>query len=289
MLDETMLQEVLTQITAGHSEDNLLGAVRTPTENPRIEFRDGQFLLRLTTPAGALVERFLSNAAVRESFSLIPIDSGWLRPEVARWGDGRHGEWAVAFFPPAAHELEITQESQCALCAKGFPKHESGVHYGTQSLGMIPDAPCEPVMDLQRLHVPLPGLVLFGMGTNYFIWAVKTEKLDPFLEIYRAPLPNVYTDGKICWGMVKPPRATSRSLFQAWELFTKSTFNNHLASGKSKRAHDDVRAVLREAKLITTDGSDRYPLQDLVRQVANVGVTLDKALRVYMETGEMPE
>jgi hypothetical protein len=237
---------------------NLLTAAQTAIENPKLEFRDGQFLFSMTNIEGGQIERFVSNAAVREAFSGIPIDSGWLRPEVARWGDGTHGEWAVAFIPPGVHELEITNEANEAN-------------------------------PLERLHVPLPGLVWLGIGTQYYVWAVKTAKLEPYHEIYRAPLPNVYLDGKICWGLVRPPRATARTLFDAWELFIKSTFNNHLASGKSYTERDDVRIWLRANAVESIQSAYTFHCEDLLRQVEGVGVTLDKALRVFFETGEIPQ
>lgn len=244
--------------------EKLLTPIQDANTNPYLEFRDGQHLFVMRNQEGALVERFISNAAVREAFSGIPIDSGWIRPEIARWGDGRHGEWAIAFMPPAVYELEITNES---------PEGSA----------------------LERLHVPLPGLVWLGLSQQYYVWAVKSEKLEPYHDIFRAPLPNVYADGKICWGMVRPPNATARTLFDAWELFIKSTFNNHLASGKSKRERDDVRIVLRDVaqKYLHPGASEfepkfRYPKDDLVRQVDHVGITLDAAIRQFFESGEMP-
>lgn len=35
-----------------------------------------------------------------------------------------------------------TKSNGCNLCDTGFPIGESGQHYGTQSLGMIPTTPC---------------------------------------------------------------------------------------------------------------------------------------------------
>lgn len=34
----------------------------------------------------------------------------------------------------------------CFLCEKGFPRRDDGIHYGTQSLGMIPDRRCEALV-----------------------------------------------------------------------------------------------------------------------------------------------
>lgn len=234
----------------------LLSPVQNAVNNPRLEFRNGQYLFCMTNLEGALVERFISDAAVREAFAKVPVDSSWMPPNVARWGDGQKGEWAICYFEPGEHMLEITNDGQ-------------GVPYA-----------------LARLSVPLPGLVFFGNGTQYNVWAVKTAKLDPFQEIYRCPLPNVYQDGSICWGHIKPPRMTARTILEAWKLFIMSTFNNHLANGKSKRSRDDVRRTLNDMARSPRPAS--YPVKDLIRQVDVTGVTLDQAIREYFETGKMP-
>lgn len=248
------------------TNERLLTPLQTPHENPRVEFRDGQFLFAMTNQEGGLVERFVSNAAVREAFSGIPIDSGWLRPEVVRWGDGKTGEWAVAFIAPQVHELELAREEA------GEAANPAAISIG-----------------IDRVLTPLPGLVFFGLGTQYYVWAVKTERLDPYHEVYRCPLPNVEANALICWGSYKPPRATARTLFDAFDLFIKSTFNNHRANGKSKSQREDVRVLLRGLLHETSSmAADRYPVEDLVRQVEHTGVTLDKSIRQFFETGEMP-
>jgi hypothetical protein len=221
---------------------------------------NGQFLYRAWTVARGYIEEFRSHAAVREAFSGIPIDTGWFNtgvtcPAVVRWGDGRLGEWTVAFIPPALHRLEITNDG-------------SG----------------EPFA-LEHPTVPLPGMVIFGMEFQYHIWAVKTERLEPYHEIYHCPLPNVYPDGAVCWGLLKPKKATAKTILDAFDLFIKSTFNNHFANGRSKTHRDDVRVMLRELA-----GQDRFPAKEaLIRQVPVTGVTLDTAIREFFKTGNMPK
>lgn len=260
---------------------------RTAIENPRVEFRDGQFLFRMMNQEGGVQESFKSHASVREAFSGIAIDSGWLRPEIVRWGDGRIGEWAVAFIPPGVHELELTKETV------GSQQE--------QEAGELPQAAAPVVASsIDRIKTLLPGLVFFGLGNRYFVWAVKTPQINPYHEVYRCPLPNVEANALICWGPLKPPRATARTIFDAFDLFIKSTFNNHRCEGKSNKYRDDVRLMLRllgqahradehaiqETRL---DLKLDYPVDDLMRQVKHTGLTLDNAMREYFETGEMPE
>lgn len=240
--------------------ESLLTPVQNGHTNPTLEICGGQFLFRGRSEGGTHLEKLVSAAAVREAFTQIPVDSEWLAPNfsyggVVRWGVVRGVEWACMFLPPAVHTLELTEHD-------GTPEQGAG-----------------------RISTPLPGMVMLGVGVSYFVWAVKTQKLDPYMEVYRAPLPNVMQDASVCWGAQKPPHATGRAIADAWTLFAyQTTFNNHAANGKSKREPEDVRRVLRAC---AAEGV-AYPANDLVRQVAQVGVTLDAAIRHFFETGEMP-
>jgi hypothetical protein len=255
------------------SNERLLAPIQNATECPRLEFREGQTMFSMTNHEGGRVERFISIAAVKEAFTGVPIDSGWLDPRIVRWQTGKFGEACVAFFPPQIYELELTRENAGEA-----------------------DTPYSLNVTVDHVRTPLPGLVFFGVQGEYYIWAVKTEALDPFREIYRCPLPNVEADGKICWGPFKPPRCSAKAIFEAFELFIKSTFNNHRANGKSKAQPEDVRLMLRETAKEWADPepSSRharaiyYWTEDLIRQVEHTGVTLDKAIRGFFETGAMP-
>lgn len=240
------------------TNERLLAPAYGQDVNPRLEFMDGQFMFRSVNMEGAVVERLISSASVREAFSGIPIDSGWLQPEIARWGNGRLGEWCVAFIPPGFHEIELTQEP-----------------------GL--NTEWKETANVSRVAVPLPGLVLFGISNLYHIWAVKTKTLKSSHEIYRCPLPNVEETGLICWGPYNPPRCSAKTILEAFDLFIKSTFNNHRADGKSKRYREDVRLMLREVAA----GNEPYPVNDLMRQVPHVGLVLDTAIRGFFETGSI--
>ncbi len=243
-------------------QDDLVRALLDAPEyvNPTIEIADGQFLFRCAGENGLMVEQFRSAAAVREAFTGIPVDTGWLAPNlhaggVVRWGAFRGVEWAVMYLPPSVHSLELTDMD------------------GT------PEETC------MRYDAPLPGVVWCGFGTQYFAFAVKTRHLDPGQELYRAPLPNVMQDGSVCWGMSKPPHTSGKGIAEAWALFAyKTTFNNHVVHAKSKREPEDCRRLLRA--LAAT--GEAYPADDLRRQDAEHGATLSKAIEGFFETGVMP-
>lgn len=246
--------------------EQLLAPIQNAKTNPTLEFLDGQARLKMKTLGGTTIERLISYEQIRAAALNIPIDSGWLGPEIVRWGNARGGEWTIAFIPPGRYELELTE--------------------GTPG----------PDEKLVRVTAPLPGMVMFGFSVKYFIWAVKTERCEPYQELYRCPLPNVMQDASICWGLLKPPQASPRSMMRAHEVFIRSTFNNHAASGKSKSKRDDVRDQLKALAVVHGQfdasanawGEPWYPVEDLVRQVEGEGVTLDKAIRGFFESGEMP-
>ena len=184
-----------------------------------LEFFNGQLLFRSRDGY-----KFLSPAAVTAAFRNAPVDSGWMPEGVARCGGTGRGDFAVMFFGPQRHQLLIE--------GRGRPK---------------------------QLQIPLPALVFFGLGRDYFVWATKTTALDPKAPLFHAPLPNVFHDGRICWGTNKPPRAGVATIRQAWELFITSPFNGHAAGGKSSRHNQDVRQLLRTLAA----PNKRFPLADL--------------------------
>lgn len=260
--------------------ERLLGAAWDENNHPRLEFLGGgQLLFSMKNPEGGHAERLISTAAAREAFTGVPVDSGWLKPEIVRWGTGRGGDWVVAFMPPRVYEIEMTRETAT-------------------------DSEWKLETDVDRVSVPLPGLIVFGASNQYYIWAVKTEQLDPYHEIYRCPLPNVEASGLICWGPFKPPRATVKTIFEAFDLFMTATHNNHRCNGKSKSQRDDVRVLLRELSGRCAVGSGQpeapevithhsslitFPVQDLMRQVDHVGITLDQQIRQMLAGGSSQE
>src|SRR5512136_2489207 len=81
-------------------------------EQAALVFAGGQYLFRWREH-DAVQSKFISPASVRAAFSAEPIDTGWLPPNVRRWGTGASGDWAVLSIPPMRHQLvfeHITQD-----------------------------------------------------------------------------------------------------------------------------------------------------------------------------------
>jgi Prokaryotic E2 family D len=173
----------------------------------------------------------VSESLLRQAFGSEPIDSGWLSPQVCRWGTRPDGDWVVSFRPSQCYDLQIT----------GLGEH-------------VPE----------QVRVRLPGLIFCGIGQAYYVWATKSRMFSPTAPIFLAPLPNVYGDGRICFGENTPPVITAHAgaaIEEAWRLFITSPFNADLSNSKSRAQPDDVRAQLLQS---SQHKRHSYPLSDLL-------------------------
>ncbi len=191
-------------------------------------FLPGQLLLHWMEK-GVHHYKLVSSNSVKAAFSHEPIDSGWLKTGIVRWGIGKSGNWVVKFVPPSRHTLSF--------------------------------------QDSNSLSIPLPGLVFLGYGFQYYIFCISESSFNPEAEVFTAPLPNVYPDGRICFGSTVPPACTPEEIDSAWKMFITSNFNSHLGSGKSKAYPDDIKAKLSQ---IVTKKLKHYPIKDLNQYRSNL-------------------
>lgn len=171
-----------------------------------LEFFNGQILFRSTNGNGEKI-KFLNPAAVAAAFQKAPIDSGWLPPGVVRCGHSARGDFAVLYVPAQRTRIEIEARKRA-------------------------------------LDVHLPAFVFFGIGPSFYVWTTTQATLTPHAELYTAPLPNVFGDGRICWGNNRPPRASATSIAETWSLFITSPFSDHAANQKARTYERDVRPLL---------------------------------------------
>jgi len=193
----------------------------------------------------------VSEALLRQAFGSEPTDSGWLPLHLYRWGSRPDGTWVVSFRPSQCYDLQLIASG------KNQP---------------------EPI------RVRLPSCVFCGIGQAYYIWATKRQTFFPTLPLFSAPLPNVYEDGRICFGDNTPPAITDQvgtAIEDAWHLFITSPFNADLSAGKSRARPDDVRAQLIQA---SQHPRHAYPLSDLLayRTRGNTPITAEMAIDAYL-------
>ncbi|MDX2241671.1 MAG: hypothetical protein NW224_13385, partial [Leptolyngbyaceae cyanobacterium bins.302] len=165
----------------------------------------------------------LSPEALQKAFHIERIDTGWLPTNIVRCGSNTAGEWAVLFAPPAQQTLEL--------------------------------------QETRTVQVPLPGMVMVGVGRDYRIWSVSTKQFEPDATGYHAPLPNVHENGRICWGTNHPSIASPQNIAKAWELFISSPFNGDLVYGKSRSHYSNVRQQL---IALSKRRRKTYPSNDLM-------------------------
>jgi len=174
----------------------------------------------------------VSPETMRAAFVEEPVDSGWLSPDIKRCGTGPAGSFVVKYVPPGKHTLQFTAQS-----------------------------PSYPAV----VTAPLPGLVFAGVNSGkegsvatYYVWALGVAEFDPQAGLYHAPLPNVYEDGRICFGENRPPEVARQTIDKAWDLFINSPFTGAMIAGKSKAHGQDVCS-----QLLALAGLERYPVEDL--------------------------
>jgi hypothetical protein len=215
------------------------------TEPPILIFLDGQYIFRWKE-GDRVRTKLISGASLRSAFASEPIDSGWFSSNIVRCGICAKGDWSVLFSAPSKVDIFLD------LPEKG----------------------------IEKLSVPLPGLVFFGIHDKYYIWAIKEDTFSPTSIIYHAPLPNVSSAegsydrdiaGRICFGENFLPFATPIGIEKAWKMFFETAFTDHLVDGKSTKHKTDIRTALIEAS-----DKRRYPLKTLIPVYGNL--TIDRII-----------
>lgn len=149
-----------------------------------------------------------------------------------------------------------------------LPKHTlgNGIKNGAPFfVTYIPAHAARLQMPNNRIYtIPLPPLVWCGHRRDYRIWALGTDAYpDRDVPLYKAPFPNCYTSGGICWGNVgQIPEATTKTIGMVARLFlAESEFNLHVADGKSVAFPNSVVARWQQ---LEASGAEAYPLDDLM-------------------------
>ena len=129
----------------------------------------------------------------------------------------------------------------------------------------VPPHTARVQMPGDRIHtIPLPPLIWCGHRRDYRVWALATSAYpDRDLPLFKAPFPNCYVHGGICWGNVQQvPEATTKTIRQVAKLFLEeSEFNLHVADGKSLAYPVSVVARWQD---LEASGAESYPLDDLM-------------------------
>lgn len=199
-----------------------------------------QYLFRYRTKEGSVVYKYVSTASVRAAFAEETIETNWLPKNARRWGVGKRGEWIVITFPPQKHHFSFVNEDDERATV--------------------------------TLELPMPALAFFGYEQRYHLWAFSDAELKCDTTLFAAPLPNVDANGAICFGSNLVPKASARTIEDAWCIFSASPFTNHSVNGKSRQYPNDVRKQLMR---LAEKRRRAYPLNDLVSLNRTANMVID--------------
>lgn len=205
-------------------------------------FVGGQLLFEHKDAKGAVIRKCISPLSARQAFTLERIDSGWMAPNIIRYGDNHNGPWFLQRHAPTPYSLTLDSPLKLANEADG----------------------------LKQLCVPLPGFMFLGIKRTYYIWAYGEWQAEQ-TPLYQAPLPNVHPDGHICFGKSRPPMVNGQTIERAWDLFWNSPFNHDLTRGKSKRFPKNILALLATLHQPSLNTTARFPIDELREARITVG------------------
>lgn len=205
-----------------------------------LEIFNSQYVL-CTRTGNSETYKFLSPASVNAAFRNAPIDTGWLPPNIIRCGSTPKADFALLFLPSQKHTIQVEADRGGRM---------------------------------QELTLTLPAFIFLGFGRTYSLWAIKGNKPSASAQLFHAPLPNIFGNDAICWGSNRPPRASTTTLNQAWQLFISSPFNGHAATGKAKNYRNDVRPLLRAV----AKQKSQFPNDELLPTHRTLDATISNVL-----------
>lgn len=185
---------------------------------------DGQLYYQ-THNEGGTNTKAISYRDVRSAFSGVDFDTGWLHYSVRRTGENAQGPWYISLQEPEMQKINLGG-------------------------------------DCRVIEVPLPPALFAGFGNHHYVWALPDHTvINEGTELFYMPLPNVYGDGKICWGQNERPSSSAEHALGGWKMFLSAEFGTSLIEDKSKAHPRSVRQQLID---ISKQGLKQYPMEDLV-------------------------
>jgi PRTRC genetic system protein B len=205
-----------------------------------LAFYDGGVVLQRATPDGATTSYPVDPAQVQQAFARAPVCSPILPANVLCWARVRGGDAFAWWRPPATEKLLVEVDNIT-----------------------------------HAWSVPLPGLVVVCADQRLGLAAVKRKtRPEAATPVFSAPFPNTgtvsnggfHSRGDVCLGSARLPKSIGPDSFDAvWRAYIGSTFNSHMAEGKSASHPDDVRTLLLD---LHEQGGAVFPEQELVAEAA---------------------
>lgn len=210
-----------------------------PDVQARLLFlRSDELLFQWNDETNNLQSKLIAHQDARIAFARLEEDTGWLPAGVVRCGRNPRGAWAVYVAPPQVMNILTDQ-------------HEV-------------------------LTIPIPMSLFVGWGHRYYLFALRGKAFDAHGPVYRAPYPNVYDNGRVCWGNHKVPSVTVLNIKQTWGFFFATAFNAHIASGKTRTHPENALDLLRE---LSAARKKSFPARELIQQAGSVDACIEGLLK----------
>jgi PRTRC genetic system protein B len=174
-------------------------------------FLPGQYLFK-RFEAGRETTKALSSEQIARAFRDYRTDTGWITRKILRYREEPEGNYILSTEPAGQRTI--------------FVESEGG--------------------ETAEITLPLPTLILFGHGRDFYLWATKSKTVNKQNKLFVAPLPNIggNSSGKICFGKSEVPEARIETLDKIWNLIFHTPFNRDHSTNKCKSSQADVRQLL---------------------------------------------
>jgi len=193
--------------------DNSPSLSAPPEASGALYFLPGQFLF-VRRENGREVAKALSSEQIARAFREYRTDTGWVERRILRYREQPEANFLISI--------------ELARIRTIFVEDEKG--------------------EVRGISVPLPALVLFAKGREFFLWATKGRRITPKSLLSHAPLPNLGSgsdfQGKICFGKNEVPETRADTIDAVWNLIFNAPFNADHANGKCRSEPQDVRRLL---------------------------------------------
>lgn len=195
----------------------------------------GHYLFRYRVDGGGFASKFIRHNDAMAAFHGVEVDSGWIDPNIRRFGEDKDGGWFVFFMPPRVMSIPF--------------------RFGDS---------------IEVLKVPLPSTVLLGGNGTYFLYAVKGKLFKPKGKLCVAPFPNIWDRGNVCWGDTRVPKVSHTNAREVWGLFFSSVFTNHEATGRVKGVKESCLPFWKELAARKARSFPQSRLIELNKTVAGI-------------------
>lgn len=216
---------------------NSLLQAAPPDAAGALYFLPGQYLFVRREEGGREVAKALSSASIARAFREYQTDTGWIERRILRYREQPEGNYLLSYEPAKVRTI--------------FVKIANG--------------------EVREINVPLPTLVLFGKGRDFYLWAAKGRRITPKTLLSHAPLPNLGAgngfQGKICFGKNEVPETSADCVDAIWNLIFNAPFNGDHANGKCRSEPQDVRRLLLDLAKRKTRS---FPAKELLETNASI-------------------